>query len=143
MSTDHAQGVTGTDGAAHSVTGTDGPAHSHVEAVGPVHSHDDAAESVLDCSAVLADVWVFLDHECDPASRARLQQHLDECGPCLTQFGIEEQIKSLLGRKCGGEQAPTGLRSRLSERIRLSVCEQVDGASAGEQIEVDGSRVQI
>jgi len=106
-------------------------------------AHQDPAESVLDCSAVLADVWVFLDHECDRASRNRLQQHLDECGPCLTAFGIEEQIKKLLGRKCGGEQAPSGLQSRLSERIRLAVCEQVDGRTVGEHIDADGTRVQI
>jgi mycothiol system anti-sigma-R factor len=132
---------TGTGGPAHSDTGTGGPAHSDTGTGGPAHS--DPSESVLDCSAVIADVWVFLDHECDPASRARLQQHLDDCGPCLTQFGIEEQVKSLLGRKCGGEQAPTGLRSRLSERIRATVCEQVDGAAPGEEIQVDGGRVQI
>ncbi len=106
-------------------------------------AHVDPAASVLDCSAVLADVWVFLDHECDEASRARLQQHLDECGPCLTAFGIEEQIKSLLGRKCGGEQAPSGLRDRLSKRIRQVVCEQVDGHVGGDQIVAEGGRVQI
>ena len=27
----------------------------------------------LDCSAVIADVWLMLDGECDDASRARLQ----------------------------------------------------------------------
>ncbi|MEO6880000.1 MAG: mycothiol system anti-sigma-R factor [Mycobacteriaceae bacterium] len=81
--------------------------------------HDDA---MLDCSAVIADVWLFLDHECDDASRERLQRHLDECGPCLTAFGIEEQIKGLLGRKCG-ERAPDGLREKLVDRIRVSVTE--------------------
>ncbi len=79
-------------------------------------------EQVLDCSAVIADVWTFLDHECDDASRTRLQRHLDDCGPCLTAFGIEEQIKNLLGRKCG-ERAPAGLRDKLTDRIRVSVSE--------------------
>lgn len=41
----------------------------------------------LDCSAVIADVWLMLDRECDEASRARLQRHLDECGSCLERTG--------------------------------------------------------
>lgn len=31
----------------------------------------------LDCSAVIADVWLMLDGECDDSSRARLQRHID------------------------------------------------------------------
>ena len=91
---------------------------------------DDAVadDVVTDCSAVLADVWTFLDHECDDASRARLQRHLDECGPCLTALGIEEQIKSLLSRKCGGERAPSALRVRLTASIRTTVIEQAGAA---------------
>ena len=75
----------------------------------------------LDCSAVIADVWLVLDNECDPASRERLQHHLDTCGSCLEAYGIEEKIKQLLNRKCGGEVAPDSLRQRLSIEIRLSL----------------------
>lgn len=75
----------------------------------------------LDCSAVIADVWLVLDNECDHASRERLQHHLDSCGSCLEAYGIEEQIKSLLSRKCGGERAPDTLRQRLSIEIRKTV----------------------
>ena len=74
-------------------------------------------EEQLDCSAVIADVWLFLDHECDEHSRARLQRHLDDCGPCLTAFGIEEQVKLLVSRKCGGDRAPDGLRDRIRSRV--------------------------
>ena len=75
----------------------------------------------LDCSAVIADVWLFLDNECDEATRERLQRHMAGCGSCLSTYGIEEQLKVLLGRKCGGEHAPAGLRERLSFEIRRSV----------------------
>lgn len=89
------------------------------------HDHDGAGtagpsvpqEEQLDCSAVIADVWLFLDHECDEASRSRLQRHLDDCGPCLTAFGIEEQVKLLVSRKCGGDRAPEGLRDRIRSRV--------------------------
>ncbi|MFD3812101.1 mycothiol system anti-sigma-R factor [Rhodococcus sp. NPDC058639] len=75
----------------------------------------------VDCSAVIADVYLLLDSECDEDARARLQGHLDDCGACLEAYGIEEKIKSLLSRKCGGEHAPAGLRERLVLEIRRNV----------------------
>ena len=75
----------------------------------------------LDCSAVIADVWLVLDGECDSASRERLQHHLDTCGSCLEAYGIEEKIKQLLNRKCGGERAPDSLRQRLTIEIHKTV----------------------
>lgn len=75
----------------------------------------------LDCSAVIADVWLMLDNECDQGSRERLQRHIDECGSCFAAYGIEEKVKSLINRKCGGDQAPAGLRERLSIEIRSTV----------------------
>ena len=85
----------------------------------------------LDCTNVLADVWLLLDNECDPGARARLQEHLDRCPACLAQFGIEQQIKELIGRKCGGERAPQGLADRLRLRIRQSttITQTSDGES--------------
>jgi mycothiol system anti-sigma-R factor len=77
-----------------------------------------------DCSEVLAEVWLFLDHECDDTRRRLLEQHLDECSPCLEQFGIEEHLKVLLARKCGGEHAPDSLKTRLRAEIRRTVVEQ-------------------
>jgi len=77
-----------------------------------------------DCSEVLAEVWLFLDHECDGNRRELLQKHLDECSPCLEQFGIEEHLKVLLARKCGGEHAPEALKQRLREKIRKTVADE-------------------
>ncbi|MFC4853554.1 mycothiol system anti-sigma-R factor [Actinophytocola glycyrrhizae] len=77
-----------------------------------------------DCSEVLSEVWLFLDHECDDKRRRLLEQHLDECSPCLEQFGIEEHLKVLLARKCGGEHAPDSLKQRLRDEIRKTVVDQ-------------------
>ncbi|WP_374203777.1 mycothiol system anti-sigma-R factor [Pseudonocardia sp. ICBG601] len=68
------------------------------------------------CSEVLAEVWLFLDHECDQERRRLLQQHLDECGPCLAEYGIDEKLKALLARKRGGEAAPAGSRTGCGPR---------------------------
>ncbi|CAM3812872.1 mycothiol system anti-sigma-R factor [Smaragdicoccus niigatensis] len=77
------------------------------------HDHDD-----IDCAAVLADISQLLDNECSESIRDTLRHHMDHCGPCLEAYGIEEQVKRLIGRKCGGERAPEGLRSRLQINIR-------------------------
>ena len=66
---------------------------------------------------VLRDVWLFLDDEMDPENRARVQQHLDDCSPCLVEAGIDEKLKQLLHSKCGGDRAPEQLRVRLVARL--------------------------
>jgi mycothiol system anti-sigma-R factor len=71
-----------------------------------------------DCSQVLAELWLLLDNECDRERRELLQRHLEECGPCLEEYGLEEHLKALLARKCRGEHAPDTLKQRLRESIR-------------------------
>lgn len=81
-----------------------------------------------DCSEVLAEVWLFLDNECDKTRRDLLKQHLEECSPCLAEYGLDEHLKALLHRKCGGEHAPEEFKERLRASIRKTVIEvtQVD-----------------
>ena len=88
-------------------------------------SEQDNRGAELDCSAVLADVWLMLDNECDEATRRRLKQHMEECGACFEAYGIEEKIKGLLHRKCC-EHAPEGLRERLRIELRRTTIIQVD-----------------
>ena len=79
-----------------------------------------------DCSEVLAEVWLFLDHECDEKRRELLAQHLDECAPCLREFGIEQEFKALVRRRCGGDAPPSGLRERIKIQL-TSVSFEEDG----------------
>ncbi|MCW2524592.1 MAG: rsrA [Frankiales bacterium] len=72
----------------------------------------------MDCDDVLADVYHYLDDETDAAVRERIRLHLDDCAPCLRQFGLEQDVKSLVARCCGGDVAPEGLRTNI--RVRLS-----------------------
>ncbi|MCP2167983.1 mycothiol system anti-sigma-R factor [Goodfellowiella coeruleoviolacea] len=101
-----------------------------------------------DCSEVLAEVWLFLDQECDGSRRELLARHLDECSPCLERYGIEEHLKALLARKCGGDHAPDTFKQRLRARIRESMIAQgevtieraPDGSST---VEVAGRRISV
>jgi len=71
----------------------------------------------MDCEEVLADVYLYLDDESDNAARQRIRTHLDSCAPCLRQFGLEQDVKVLVARSCGGDVAPSSLKARI--RIRL------------------------
>jgi len=103
-------------------------------------------EHETDCDEVLAEVWLFLDHECDRTRRELLRKHLEECNPCLAAYGIEEKLKELLARKCGGELAPRELRSRLREQIRSAVLEHsevtVERGPSGTSVEVRRTRIE-
>ena len=76
-----------------------------------------------DCSEVLNEVYLFLDLECSEQRRLLIQVHLDECSPCLREYGIEQEVKVLVARCCGGETAPDELRQRLSRKLAQLVLE--------------------
>ncbi|SCL41240.1 mycothiol system anti-sigma-R factor [Micromonospora pallida] len=71
-----------------------------------------------DCREVLEEMYLYLDLECADERRRLISEHLDECGPCLREYGIEQEVKALVARCCGNETAPVELRERL--RIRIS-----------------------
>jgi mycothiol system anti-sigma-R factor len=70
-----------------------------------------------DCSAVLSELYLYLDLECSEDRRQLIQKHLDECAGCLREFGIEQEVKALVSRCCGDERAPAELRDRLRSKL--------------------------
>ncbi len=69
------------------------------------------------CSEVLDRVYNYLDGEMDQVAYAKVSVHLDECGPCLREFGLEEAVKRLVHKHCGHEQVPADLRAKVLTRI--------------------------
>jgi len=70
-----------------------------------------------DCREVLQRVYEYLDGELTSSDLARIREHLDECGHCLAEYGLEEAMKALLRRSCVCEPAPQSLRARIMVRI--------------------------
>ncbi|MBG0561794.1 mycothiol system anti-sigma-R factor [Actinoplanes aureus] len=70
-----------------------------------------------DCSVVLSEVYLYLDLECSEERRQLIKKHLDDCSGCLQEFGIEHDVKALVGRCCGDERAPMELRDRLRHKL--------------------------
>jgi mycothiol system anti-sigma-R factor len=71
----------------------------------------------VDCSEVIRQVYLYLDGEIDDSGRTEVRTHLDECGPCLRQFGIEQEVKALVARCCGSDVAPDGMKERLRAKL--------------------------
>jgi mycothiol system anti-sigma-R factor len=72
---------------------------------------------------VLAEVYIYLDAEAGDDDRTKIRQHLDECAPCLREFGIEQEVKMLVARACGRDLAPEHLRMKLRATLRTVVIE--------------------
>ena len=70
------------------------------------------------CSEVLARLESYLDREIEEQGFAQIRQHLDECGPCLREYGLEDVVKRLVHKCCGSETAPSELRVKVLVRIR-------------------------
>lgn len=85
-----------------------------------------AAPGGIDCSAVLADVFTYIDDEGDVDARERIRAHLEECTPCLRHYGLERDVKALIARCCGGDRAPDSLRASI--KVSLSSV-SIDGTT--------------
>ena len=72
----------------------------------------------VDCREVLEQVYLYLDREMPDEDCATIRRHLDECAPCLRQFGVEQEVKALVARSCGCDAAPDGLREKVLMRLR-------------------------
>jgi mycothiol system anti-sigma-R factor len=87
---------------------------------------------ISSCDDVLSHVFEFLDHETGDERRALIAEHLEDCSPCLREFGIEQEFKALVRRRCGGDAPPSGLRERI--KIQLTT---VSFEEDGTQISVE------
>ncbi len=94
-----------------------------------------------DCSEVLAELWLFLDNECNHERRELLRRHLDECGPCLAELGLDQHLKALLARKCRGDHAPDALKQRLRQSIQEIMIRQAALSAEVTVEQVDGDTV--
>ncbi len=70
-----------------------------------------------ECAKALERMFFFIDHELADADVAEIQQHLDDCRPCLLKYDLERTVKALVARSCS-EHAPEALRERVLVHIR-------------------------
>ena len=105
-----------------------------------IDAHDDAHDEITSCDDVLSHVFEFLDRETGDERRAVIAEHLEDCSPCLRQFGIEQEFKALVRRRCGGDAPPPGLKDRIKMQL-TSVTFEEDGRQVSvERVSVEQTR---
>ncbi|RBY86467.1 mycothiol system anti-sigma-R factor [Blastococcus sp. TF02A-30] len=103
---------------------------------------DDAPQAgepieINSCDDVLTHVFEFLDHETSDARRGVIAEHLEDCSSCLREFGIEQEFKALVRRRCGGDVPPPSLRERIKLQL-TTVSFEEDGTQVSvERISVE------
>lgn len=84
---------------------------------GPGAAGTPSHEGAADCSEVLHRVYEYLDGEMNPVDTHKIAEHLDECGPCLKEYDLDQALKALVKRSCQCEEAPFELRTQIMARI--------------------------
>lgn len=78
-----------------------------------MNMHDESS-----CTDAVHRLYEFLDGELTPALRMVIQQHLDDCLPCLEAFDFEAELRSMIAAKCQ-DSVPDGLRMRIVEALQV------------------------
>ncbi len=78
------------------------------------HPHEEKSE----CRSVLDRLYEYIDDEMADDDCATIQAHLDDCAPCLAEYGLEQAVKSLVHRSCGCDTAHDQLRLKILSKIR-------------------------
>ncbi|CAN7356951.1 mycothiol system anti-sigma-R factor [Knoellia sp. LjRoot47] len=89
-------------------------------ATGTSQTPEAHVESHAECSEVLHRIYEYLDGEMQPADVARVAQHLEACGPCLSEHDLDRAVKAAVRRSNAQEQAcPDSVRVQILQRITM------------------------
>ncbi|MDA2803688.1 mycothiol system anti-sigma-R factor [Nocardiopsis suaedae] len=72
------------------------------------------------CSEVLERLYIYIDGELADTGCEEIRRHLDECRPCLEEYGLEEAVKKLVAKHCGCDPVPGDLRGKVLSRIEAA-----------------------
>jgi mycothiol system anti-sigma-R factor len=72
----------------------------------------------MDCAKAIEKVYFYLDGEMPDADCTEIRTHLEECAPCLREYGLEQAFKALIARSCGCDETPAEVKQRLLGRLR-------------------------
>jgi mycothiol system anti-sigma-R factor len=68
------------------------------------------------CDDVLHELYGFLDGELTTEKRGQIQQHIDDCTPCIEAYEFENDLRQVISQKCR-DTVPEDLRRRIAEAI--------------------------
>ena len=71
---------------------------------------------MADCNETLRELYQYLDGELTEDDRTHIQEHLDDCSPCLEAFDFEAELRMVIRHRCI-EQVPDELRARVEAAL--------------------------
>ena len=73
---------------------------------------------MLDCDAVMQQLWDYLDGELSAERMAAIRAHLAVCARCYPQYEFERAFLTALDGAQREHSNPAGLRSRVTAALR-------------------------
>jgi mycothiol system anti-sigma-R factor len=71
-----------------------------------------------DCAKVIEQVYLYLDGELADADCTELRTHLEDCAPCLREYGLEQAFKALVARSCPCDETPPDFKEKVLDKLR-------------------------
>jgi mycothiol system anti-sigma-R factor len=71
-----------------------------------------------DCAKVIEQVYLYLDGELPDDDCAELRTHLEDCAPCLREYGLEQAFKALVARSCPCDETPPDFKEKVLDKLR-------------------------
>lgn len=78
---------------------------------------NEVANEDVDCNAVIAELYTFLDGEISDGRRVQIEHHFTGCIDCHEVVEFHASLKMTISAKCR-ESVPDDLRLRILDAIR-------------------------
>lgn len=70
------------------------------------------------CKRTLERAYLILDgEEIADSERTQIEAHLEDCGPCYERYGIETEVKRVIGRLRGSVECPDRVKDRIGKLL--------------------------
>ena len=81
-------------------------------------AHDTHDHEMLDCEAVMQQLWDYLDEELSPERMTAIRDHLAVCARCYPQYEFERAFLTALDQAQQQHSDPGRLRARVASALR-------------------------
>ena len=71
---------------------------------------------MADCNETLRELYLYLDGQLTEDDRSHIQQHLDDCSPCLEAYDFEAELRLVVKSRCV-DTVPEPLRARIAKAL--------------------------
>lgn len=69
-----------------------------------------------DCNETLRELYLYLDGQLTEDDRHHIEQHLNDCSPCLEAYDFEAELRLVVRSRCV-DSVPEALRARIARAL--------------------------